>query len=283
MHEYLKKISKINTTHPDDSDIIRFFSKCEEYLIKQSNKEEYKSDLFELLKSDSVLLKSKGIILLSYFDAQINIDFTNEEYLESYLFYLSVNKRYLNYKEEIIKLLYNSCWINNLYNILKNNEFNEEKKKFIELHKNINDKLMLMRHTSYFYTIEYFVEHLGSDNSFTCFLAYELLHLYFLKTNNFNFTKVKVKNQNNFLFYSFDFLKEREEIFDKIKENDLFSIKLILSKYLTDVSNLEINNKIKRLMIHQKKQIVFTKEESDEDFDYLFDNSSKKEVCDCFE
>lgn len=284
MKKYFNKISTINQNHPDASDLGRFFSLCEEFLKQPENRTpETRNEILNLFNnSKNKTIKNQTILLLSYFPEEIQIDFSDEESLNSYLFFLSFNKRHLKYKNEIVDLLNKNIFADNLYLLLKNEEFSEEKKEFIHSEANIIDKFRLMIFTNYFCNMNLFSKFLGDKDAYVCFLAYEAFSL-FLKKNFFSFFDIEVENQNNFLFYSFELLKEKKEIKEKIQKNDLEKVKLLLKKYLKNVDKIEINDKIKRLKLFNKKEINFENKVEEEDFEYLFENNSYKAICDCIE
>lgn len=284
MLNYLLKINKINQNHCDSSDYNRFFCLCEEYIKREGYKnDDIKSILFPFYTStQNMFIKDKLIRLLAYYDVSLTIDFKNDELLDSYLFFLSFGHRFMSYKNNIINLLYKPCWLKNLYLILKNKEFEENIEIFLDSKANINDKLKLMININYFRRIDEYLVYLGSKESFTCFLAYELIYLY-KRNNDLLLKNLTVDDPNNFLYYSFDFLDEKEDILFYITKNNLSKLKEILKKYLADVDDLEITDKIKKLKPY--KEILCESEScyEEEDFIFLFDGSSVKDMCDCIE
>ncbi|RVD90718.1 hypothetical protein TUBRATIS_28450 [Tubulinosema ratisbonensis] len=285
MLNYLLKLSKINQSHCDSSDYNRFFYLCEQFVKREGYKcKKIENEIINLYsETTNNLIKSNLIILLAYYDVDLIINFEDDDLLDSYLFFLSFRKRYLKEKERIVKLLYQSYWLKNLYLILKNDEFKEEIENFIDSDTQINDKLKLMTNINYFTNIDHFLKYLGDKNKYTCFLAYELIYLYKEKGNNLVIKELQVDDLINFLYFSFDFLEEKEEILCCVKENNLCRLKSILKKYLKCVKDLKIDKRVEGLKVFNKLDSGSELEVEEENFDYLFDSSSYKDMCDCIE
>lgn len=319
MRKYITNLVNINQNHVDKSDYDRFYDHCKLF-IQNSNidmDEIYDSICNSLVAFSNKYLVSIAFKLLSLISSSKKVEasivsryLNNKETSSAVFEYLLTIKDREPFKQAIMEYLYDPEYESaSFFSLVSLPEYEYDLLQFLslEIPGCLPKQLKMMINTRKFHDISKYVIHFGHNDSYVCFLVYELFVLCFQEMGaidshmgNIEITiceedvfisfksQICVENINNFLFYFFDFMKERRLVLEKIKDNDVFGVQEILSKYLTSTRGFKISTRMKHLKEYREKDKTLLHKDSaihcpEEGFDYLFGGVCYKSTCDCIE
>ncbi|WUR02252.1 uncharacterized protein VNE69_01191 [Vairimorpha necatrix] len=314
--KWIYDFHKILINHKDMSDYERFFISYKKYI------KENKNEHFEISKVlISALYKFKKVFLLSMtyrlifsleVDIKIDTEFLIKHFrckkLRSCLFPVFKMINYELPEKKIVKMLYDVKYEDiNFFKYISNKKSLLENFLVLEDEKYIRKQLLVILHTKYYFNMNYYIKFLGDTNKHMGFLVYEIL-TFMILTNNDNMNilndninivnkdqvyiklnnKIEIKSIDNFLIYFLCFMKNKQEIYEMIKNNKIENIEKILkNEYLiTDsklgnIKNIKLYSTDIKNNVNNFKNLIF--EEIDEDYEFLFSGSNYKNISDCVE
>eukprot|EP00866_Antonospora_locustae_P002076 jgi/Antlo1/2076/2095 len=319
MKKYIANLANINQNHADQSDYDRFYDHCKQFILSSSTdaNEIYDSVYSALMVFFNNHLVSMAFRLLAQIHTDRNVEVSviqkhldNREVVNAVFEYLLVIKDREPFRKSIIEHLYDPEYEStSFFKLISLPEYECDLARFIclEAPESLVKRLKTMINTRRFYDISRYVAYFGDNDSYICFLVYELFVIYFQDTESvcgsmgnmeiakceentiISFkSKICVENPNNFLFYFFDFMAESKTVLEKIGRSDLCGVQEVLSKYLTSTYSLKINTRMRCLKEYNGGDRVpqwqdSTPESSNECFDYLFGGACYRTICDCTE
>lgn len=297
MHNYLLKISKINTKNNDITDYETFCSAAIKYLEETNDHQDF---ITPLLKG---LVKVKNIYLIHIlYKIAAKIKTTdNSQFIPHFI----IEKHLKNHKTKghpLPYLLSKNINTFDLYikeNLVENCDFvSKDLLDYILVHPHLGEAFMFMEDRKYLskqlsfiidskltYNLKYYFQFLGSNSKLFAFKAFEAFSSIFPTIENFGFINstdcIQIENLAHFLTFSSCFLPEKDEISESLIYKDLSKLNKILKKYN---KNLKIEEKdILKISPLELGEIKTYKSDCTNtfDFNYLFESNNKKHICDC--
>ncbi|KAL0266066.1 UNVERIFIED_CONTAM: hypothetical protein PYX00_011783 [Menopon gallinae] len=319
MKEYIENFASISQNHVDTSDYDRFYDHCKVF-IQSSSVDADKT--YDSIYSALTVFSNKHLIsiafkLLSLVNSSKEVEasvvlkyLSNREVSSSVFQYLLTIRDRAPFKQAIIEHLYDPEYESaSFFDLVSLPEYEHDLLCFLRLEAPgyLPKKLKTMINTRRFCDIGRYIVHFGHRDSYICFLVYELFVLYFQEMGaadchienvevavcgedtfmSFK-SKIHVESPSNFLFYFFDFMKERKALLERIRDDDVRGVEEVLSKYLASTHKFKISTRMRSLREYNGGGRPLLQHDSvsaslKESFDYLFGGTCYKNICDCIE
>jgi hypothetical protein len=310
MEQYLRKYCRINQRHMDVSDYENFYTCARAYVAQNPEKhKELARILLQAIKS----FKNTVLVGISYrlldelsCDVEIDEDIVAKHFrsrgLRNYIYPLISRQRWTMFDRKLMRLLHDPGYESiAFFRLLRSRR--EWVVSFLEMESSIllRKQMMVMAHSRIFHNLGYFVRHFGSKDRSISFLCREVFVLFAAglgsssyecaafripggeRTRIFLNSRLDVESEANFLINLVDLLPDRDDILESMGARDRDRVARLLSRYINVGDSFELPDDrwvrpVERRAVPEVLPIC-----RDENFDYLFDGRSYKDIADCIE